>query len=291
MTGRPSAQLAVVIAHGVGRRSTPELMRGGANEVYAVDDLVIRLAPPGVDIAAQATAAGVLAGLGIAMPALVDSGMVDDQPYTIWERVPADFGADVDFGELGAEIGRLHRIDPAAFDGPVTLPWCDEASWLDLDTSLDAAEAADLVSPTDIEILRASWAQLRSWGSRCRSAGQPVVCHGDVHPQNVIMRLGKPIVIDWDTLCLGPPQWDHAALINWAGRWGGSPDAYPRFAAGYGRNFASDELANDLARLRLLAPTVNLIVKGATDARCAAEAQRRMTYWRGEPAAPAWTPQ
>lgn len=291
MTRRPSAQLAVVIAHRVGRRSTPELIRSGANEVYAVDDLVIRLAPPGADIAAQATAAGVLARLGVAMPALVESGMVDDQPYTIWERVPADSGADVDFSELGAEIGRLHRLDPAALDGLVTLPWCDEASWLDLDTILDAAEAADVVSLADIQILRASWAQLRSWGARCRSAGPPVVCHGDVHPQNVIMRHGKAIVIDWDTLCLGPAQWDHAALMTWAGRWGGSPDAYSRFAAGYGRNFAGDDLANDLALLRLLAPTVNLIVKGATDARYAAEAQRRMRYWRGEPAAPAWTPQ
>ncbi|MGF1600091.1 MAG: phosphotransferase enzyme family protein [Acidimicrobiales bacterium] len=291
MTRRLSAQLAVVIAHRVGRRSTPELVRSGANEVYAVDDLVIRIAPPGSDGAAQAAAARMLAGHGIALPALVDSGIVDDQPYTIWERIPADPGTVVDFRGLGAEIGRLHRIDPAALDGLATLPWCDEASWLDLDTHLDAAEAADVVSPADIEILRASWVQLRSWGSRCRTAGQPVVCHGDVHPQNVIMRHGKPIVIDWDTLCLGPPQWDHAALMTWAGRWGGSPDAYPRFAAGYGRNFAGDDLANDLARLRLLAPTVNLIVKGASDARYAAEAQRRMRYWRGEPAAPAWTPQ
>lgn len=291
MTSRPPAELPVVIARQVGRRSTPELLRGGANEVYAVDDLVIRIVPRGADVAAQATAARVLARHGVAMPTLLDSGEVDNQPYTIWERIAADPGADVDFRELGAEIGRLHRIDTATIDGLLTLPWCDEATWLDLDTKLDAAEAADVVPPADIEILRAAWAQLRSWGARCRSAGNPVLCHGDVHPQNVIMRHGKPIVIDWDTLCLGPRQRDHAALMTWADRWDGAATAYPSFAAGYGSNFSGDELASELARLRLLAPTVNLIVRAASDARYVAEAQRRMRYWRGEPAAPAWTPQ
>jgi aminoglycoside phosphotransferase (APT) family kinase protein len=275
MTSRSSARIAEVIARSAGRLSKVELVRSGMNDVYAVDDLVIRLPPPGVDIERQTHAARLLARQGVATPTLVDSGVVDDQPFTVWERVQADPVGSIDFRQLGSEINRLHRIDPAALTGEITLPWCDEESWLDLDASLDAAEAANLVPLADIDILRGWWEQLRSWGDRCRAAGNPVVCHGDVHPQNVIMRHGEPIVIDWDTICLGPPQWDHAALLTWSDRWGGEPSAYPNFTAGYGASFASDQLANDLADSQQLA----------------AEAQLRIKYWRGEAAAPAWTPQ
>ncbi len=266
-------------------------MRSGVNDVYVVDDLVIRLAPPSADIERQAKAANLLTESGIAIPTLVDWGIVDNRPFTAWERVEADPSIDVDFRELGHEIGRLHHIDPSLATDVLALPWCDEASWLDLDAGLDAADAANVVPRGDIEILRACWEQLRSWGERCRATGSPVICHGDVHPQNVIMREGKAIVIDWDTICLGPPQWDHAALLTWSSRWGGRPSAYPDFAVGYDTSFSGDQLANDLARLRLLAPTVNLIARGATSARHAAEAQIRIKYWRGEEGAPTWTPQ
>lgn len=77
--------------------------------------------------------------------------------------------------------------------------------------------------------------------------------------------------------------------MAWADRWGGSHNAHPQFADGYCAVFTTDELARDLARLRLLAPTVNLIVRAASNVRCAAEARPWMRYWRGDPAAPAWT--
>lgn len=290
MESGPSAGIAQAIAHHLGRLSPSVLLRSGANEVYAVDDLVIRLAPPGVDVEQQVMVADLLARHGVAAPALVAAGNRDGQPYTVWERIVADAVEGIDFRLLGAEIGRLHRIDPHAVYEPA-LPWCDEAGWLDLDANLTAAEAAGVVAVDDIDILRAHWDELRSWGGRCRAAGPPVVCHGDVHPQNVIMFDDRPVVIDWDTICLGPPQWDHAMLVTWASRWGGEPNAYPDFAAGYGTSFADDELATDLARLRLLAPTVNLIAKAAASPRHAAEARRRMRYWRGEVPAPAWRPQ
>lgn len=60
-----------------------------------------------------------------------------------------------------------------------------------------------------------------------------MVCHGDVHPQNVLMRSdGRIAILDWDRLCLGPPAWDHAALLTWEGRWGGEPGTYEASAAG-----------------------------------------------------------
>ena len=179
MTSRFSAQIAVEIAHGVARRSTPELLRSGANEVYAVDDLVIRIAPPGTDVAAQAMGARWQAGQRIAVPTFVDSGTVHDQPYMIWERVRADPGVDIDFRALGSEVVRLHQLDPVAAGDTLALPWCDEATWLDLDAGPEAAEAANVVESADIELLRVHWGQLCGWGARCRPTGNLVECNDD----------------------------------------------------------------------------------------------------------------
>ena len=105
------------------------------------------------------------------------------------------------------------------------------------------------------------------------------------------MSNGRAVIIDWDTICIGPPQWDHAALLTWADRWGGSPWDYRDFAAGYSERFESDPLAIELAEVRLLAPTINMIIKGSVSDRHAEEARRRMKFWRKDPDAPTWTPQ
>jgi hypothetical protein len=97
------------------------------------------------------------------------------------------------------------------------------------------------------------------------------------------------VLIDWDAICLGPPAWDHAPLLTWADRWGGAPETYSDFARGYGADLRESSLARELASLRLLAPTLNMITGGASDPACAAEARVRMRYWLGDPAAPAWT--
>jgi thiamine kinase-like enzyme len=117
-----------------------------------------------------------------------------------------------------------------------------------------------------------------------------VVCHGDVHPQNVLMRGDDVMIIDWDAICLGPPAWDHAALMTWADRWGGAARSYPDFARGYGADLRDSPLAQELAAVRLLAPTINMIINGESNPACAIEAKARMRYWLGDPAAPTWTP-
>lgn len=100
----------------------------------------------------------------------------------------------------------------------------------------------------------------------------------------------QPVLIDWDQVCLGPPAWDHAALMTWAERWGGDDASYEAYARGYGADYRDDPAGRLLARVRLLAPTVNMVIRGASDPACAAEAARRLRYWRGDAAAPQWIP-
>ncbi len=90
-------------------------------------------------------------------------------------------------------------------------------------------------------------------------------------------------------MCLAPAAWDHSALLTWASRWGGPPQWYGEFAAGYGRSMEQDPVAVSLAELRLVAATLMRLRAGRHDPAAMPEAQRRLEYWRGDPAASMWT--
>ena len=99
------------------------------------------------------------------------------------------------------------------------------------------------------------------------------------------------MLLDWDLVCWGPPAWDHAPLLTWAQRWGGDPSVYPSFAEGYGSSLRDDPLGESLAVLRNVAATLMRVRAGRSDRAAADEAERRLRYWRGDPAAPQWRAQ
>ena len=151
----------------------------------------------------------------------------------------------------------------------------DRALWLDA-ASRSAIQAA---IDRDVPLLDA------------QRGGRPVVCHGDVHPGNVLQSDAGPVLLDWDLLCHGPAAWDHAPLMTWTQRWGGAPGIYESFADGYGRSQRGDDVAEAIAELRLVAATLMRLRAGRTDPVAMDEAQLRLRYWRGDADAPQWHPQ
>jgi Ser/Thr protein kinase RdoA (MazF antagonist) len=267
-----------------------EPLRTSANHVFRAGDVVVRVAPASLDVAAQVALARWLrsAGLPVAEP-VADVELVGDARVSLWEHIDADEGRPIDFERLGEIVARLHRVAPERLRGLVALPFFGDAAWLGVEERLEAAAAANVVDADGIAALERACAALRGWQDRAR-ASELVLCHGDVHPQNVLMRDDDIVLIDWDSICLAPPAWDHAALMTWPDRWGGAPNTYRDFARGYGADLSDSPLARDLAALRLLAPTLNMIINGAHDPVFAAQARARMRYWLGDPAAPTWTP-
>jgi Ser/Thr protein kinase RdoA (MazF antagonist) len=117
------------------------------------------------------------------------------------------------------------------------------------------------------------------------------MCHGDVHPGNVVQVADGPVLLDWDLLCRAPWGWDHAPLLTLAGAWGGDAAVLPAFEAGYGRSGAGDAFAVAVAELRLVAATLLRLRAGRHDPAARAEAERRLRWWRGDPDAPPWQAQ
>jgi Ser/Thr protein kinase RdoA (MazF antagonist) len=205
---------------------------------------------------------------------------------TCWVALAGEHGA-IDWRAVGEIVRRVHRLGdgdiPSGYPvpSPTTFPWWDFDGMLaDAGDQIDAAARAGLEAAIDAG---------REWTHMPPAA--TVICHGDVHPGNVMMTAGGPVLLDWDLMCRAPAAWDHAMLLTLLERWGGDPDAYQSFAEGYGVSMIEDRVAERLATLRNVAATLMRVRAGRTDPAARAEAERRLRYWRGDPDAPTWNAQ
>jgi aminoglycoside phosphotransferase (APT) family kinase protein len=189
---------------------------------------------------------------------------------------------EVNWREVGAMIRRVHDLDPADLPG---LPFCGDFPQWQFDQLLDDVRA-DL-DPLALRGLQAAVERADGWSERARQV--PVVCHGDVHPGNVLPTGDGAVLLDWDLRCVGPAAWDHGPLMTWSSRWGGAPDIYEAFADGYGASLRGDWMGEHLAELRNVAATLLRVQAGRTDPAAAVESERRLRFWRGDPDAPPWT--
>lgn len=286
LADRAAAARAADVAADEWGLDDPELLRMGMNGIYAAGDAILRISTPTVDAVWSIDLARVLldAGLRVARPARSEALTVDDVQVTCWERVH-DSGEPIDWGSVGRMVRRLHSIGidevPASYPvaSPAALPWWDFDALL--------AETGEAIDPAALRGLEAAVERWCGWDR----FDEPVLCHGDVHPGNVVMADDGPVLIDWDLLCRAPAGWDHAPLMTWGERWGGSGAEYPDFVSGYGRSMRGDPAARAFAELRLVAATLMRVRAGIERPEAMIEARRRLRYWAGERPAPMWQAQ
>ena len=265
----------------------PVLLRHGMNSLYQCGDVIVRVGATTAPAASAHVLADWLLDHGIATVPPV-AGLTADAPglaVTAWKFVRAT-GAAIDWQTVGALVRSVHgfRSDAVPAEYPLADPtrfawWDFDALLLDVGEDLDARARDGIV--TTIE-------HHRGWAAAL--ARDPVVCHGDVHPGNVLMSTDGPLLIDWDLMCIAHPAWDLAMLSTYADRWGGDHTAYQRFVAGYGE-VPDPMLTAALADLRNVAATLMRVRAGRHDQAAAAEAEQRLRYWRGDPDAPPWRAQ
>jgi aminoglycoside phosphotransferase (APT) family kinase protein len=170
--------LGEVVAHG--SRSVVHAYGRGA---------VIKVPKPATPaswILAEARYGDAVRAVGAPAPALLGLEQVFGRPASVWERVdgPSMWQQVVDRPGRSAAVGRsVAEVQLALFElvPPVTLP--DQRDRL---TSKIRRSAADIDG---------SFA--RALDLLPEQAGTPRLCHGDLHPSNVIMGDDGPVLVDW----------------------------------------------------------------------------------------------
>jgi Ser/Thr protein kinase RdoA (MazF antagonist) len=263
----------------------PYLLRIGMNGIFAAGRAVVRVGRVTGSPAAAIALAEIVRDAGVRVPAPARPDAVSDGELTAtaWERL-APVEAEADWREVGRMVAVVHSLPEEAIPDGYPTPPAETFPWWQFDELL--ADAGDLLDPPAREGIVSTIERHRGW-----TAGiDRVVCHGDVHPGNVVMTADGPFLLDWDLLCRAPAGWDHAMLLRLP-RWGFPALWYDEFAEGYGRSLADDPAAVAVAELRLVAATLLRLRAGRADPAAMVEAQRRLPFWRGDPDAPTWTAQ
>ncbi len=252
----------------------------------AGDNVMLRVSHTTAPPAQAVWLLGQLADRGVRVPRLLRPEAVSVGGLSVLaiERVRPE--GDVDWVDVGSQIRRVHDWAIDDVRGNYPMPRCDDFPWWN--TPVVLAAVNDLLDADARDGIGAALSAHGDWRSRVIAR---VVCHGDVHPGNIIQSANGPVLLDWDLACHAPDAWDHAMLMTWSPVWGGDPTAYDRFAVGYGRSMRDDPLAQSLAVMRNVTATLMRLKAGRTDPAAAEEAQRRLRYWRGDPNAPAWSAQ
>jgi Ser/Thr protein kinase RdoA (MazF antagonist) len=263
----------------------PSFVRVFMNAIFSAGDVVLRVGRPTAPAQSSLELARLLTSVGVRVPAPArDDAVVEgDLAATAWERLVPVAG-EPDWRAVGEMVAVVHSLAPGVLPPTYPVPNGEDFPWWQFDELLD--DVGDVLDPRARRGIEAALDQHGGWAG---GDVERVVCHGDVHPGNVMATTTGTVLLDWDLLCLAPAAWDHAALLTWASRWGGPPRWYADYSSGYGCAMSDDPVAVALAELRLVAATLMRLRAGRADPAAMPEAQRRLEYWRGDLNAPSWT--
>ena len=268
---------------------SPQLLRMGMNAIFtAGGGVLLRVSHPTSEPQEAIALARVLTRRGLRVPTYLRDEAFVTSEHSVFAIEVVDNAGPIDWVAVGEMVAVLNRtdLDDIPVDYPV--PFCGDFPWWNF-AALISEVGGDLDDRSRAALDAAIGASLPVLADQRRRA--LVVCHGDVHPGNVIQSAEGPVLLDWDLLCRGPAAWDHAPLMTWTERWGGEPGVYEAFAEGYGRSMRGDPVAQAIAELRLVAATLMRLRAARLSPAAADEAELRLQYWRRERDAPQWNAQ
>lgn len=142
---------------------------------------------------------------------------------TVWERVRGT-GRQAGPAELAELLRGVHALPPVEWIGD----WAPLA-----DVRARVADAEELAAD-DRRFLLRRCAEVEAALDELQFPLAGSLVHGDAHPGNVIVGPDGPVLCDFDSSCLGPPEWDLTPLAVGLERFGDPEGRYATLARVYG---------------------------------------------------------
>ncbi|HWD05083.1 MAG TPA: aminoglycoside phosphotransferase family protein [Amycolatopsis sp.] len=155
---------------------------------------------------------------GVGQPIVVGPHLV-----TAWHEVPS-VGFPATTADLAGLLRRVHALPPP--EGLV--------AWAPFTAIRARVSDAEELSDGDRAFLLDRCAEVEGRLAELDFQLARSLVHGDAHPGNVIPGPAGPVLCDFDSACVGPPEWDLTPLAVGRERFGDPPSHYERFAEAYG---------------------------------------------------------
>lgn len=143
---------------------------------------------------------------------------------TVWEAVP-DRGDRPRGRDLGKLLRHIHDLPEPASWLPSWQPLADVRARIGEATELTAADLAFLLDRCD---------EVSERLARLEFPSSPSLVHGDAHLGNLIPGPAGPVLCDFDSSSLGPPEWDLIPLAVGVVRFGEPAGRYRELVRTYG---------------------------------------------------------
>jgi aminoglycoside phosphotransferase (APT) family kinase protein len=202
---------------------------------------------------------------GVGQPLSVGENLV-----TVWEKVP-DTGRDATAEDLATLLRRVHALPPP--DGLAT--------WTPMDAVRARVADAEELADSDRSFLLDRCADLETALDQLEFALPRGLVHGDAHPGNVISGPDGPVLCDFDSSCVGPPEWDLTPLAVGRERFGDPAGRYRMLVDTYGFDVTSWAGFPVLRAVRELKLTTSVLPILRSHPTVRGELRRRLDDLRG----------
>lgn len=204
------------------------------------------------------------------LPGLAQPVRAGRHVATLWQAVPR-VGPDPTGADLASILRTVHELPLPVGALPRWDPLADFRNRLRDAVGLESADRRFLDQRTDE--LAAALEELRFPLPRA-------VVHGDAHLGNVIPGPHGPVLCDFDSCCIGPPEWDLTPMAVSAVRFGRPAEHQADLAAGYGFDVTAWDGYEVLRGIRDLKIVAGVLPGPGRGRRIAAEYRRRMASLR-----------
>ncbi|GAA2717475.1 phosphotransferase family protein [Micromonospora olivasterospora] len=260
------------------------LLRHHSNAVYAVDDVVIKIAPGDLGVERVRAVVAVVDWLTTRRfptvelhPGLAQPLEVGGHAVTVWQRLDPAHRHPITVSELGTLLRDLHALPAPPMALPALRPIHGIVRSVARSEILTEKERALLTG--QLEVLAAGWETMRF------PRGTSLI-QSDPQIRNALRRFdGTPVLADWDGAALGPREWDIATIAVHCRRFASpGPAAFADFTAAYGWDATSWPGFEELCQLRELQMIATNARKSRPGTEAADEVHHRIAGLVGDEA-------